>query len=108
DAFGMPVCVLVLRINRRRERAYRRAVDRAQLFIQTAILFRSLGHLLEQTMCVNADTAVTDNHRQDQPDLLLFQQRALAVDERVRGWIVTEQKLRRFTREKLLLLRVSD
>src|ERR1043165_378402 len=64
DAFRVTLRVLVLDVDRRRERAHRVAIDRAQVFIQPAILFRALGQLFEQTMRVNADADVP-HHRAD-------------------------------------------
>src|SRR5262249_38198947 len=70
DAFRVTLRVLVLDIDRRREGAYRVAIDRTQIFVQPAILFRALGHLLQQPMRVNADTDVTD-HRANRLEVVV-------------------------------------
>src|SRR2546423_10022428 len=57
----MPLRVLVFNINGRGESSNCVAIDRAQLFVHPAILFRALRELFEQTMRVNTDANVPDH-----------------------------------------------
>src|ERR1044072_2392760 len=62
NAFRVTLRVLVLDVDRRRESPDGIAIDRAQLFVQSSILFCALRYLFEQTMRVNPDADVP-HHR---------------------------------------------
>src|SRR6476620_768793 len=51
----MSLGVLILNVDGRRKRSNRVAIDRPQLFIQPSILCRTLGHLFEEPVRMNAD-----------------------------------------------------
>src|SRR5215212_424038 len=70
DTFRVALRVLILDVDRGGEGPHGVAIDRTQLVIQPAILFRALGQLLEQTMRVNADTNVP-GHRADRLEVVV-------------------------------------
>src|SRR5215213_1453362 len=66
----MALRVFIFDIDRRRESPHRVAIDRTQILVQLAILFRALGQLLEQTVRVNTDADVT-GHRPNRLEVVV-------------------------------------